>query len=165
MATVYVAIAGLAEHPWTHYVNIGGQVFEEPIQTKVGNALFIQCKLSHEGFNDIDGKLPSNDEFKFLLIYHSGNSARTSFLGGSEFLNNREFLCNGLKMLRVKSLQEYPTQPKAGYLAFFKVLRENFCVEWEIRCPESRNVRKYTLTGNSKINSGFELVYVQDNFE
>ncbi len=165
MATVYVAIPGLAEHPWTHYINIGGQVFEKPIQTVVNDASFIQCKLSHEGFNDIDGKLPTSPESKFLLIYHSGNSSRTSILGGSEFLNNREYLCNGLKMLRMKSIQEYETQPKAGYLAFFKVLNQNFRVEWELMCPESRNVRKYSLMASSKIKSGFEMVYIQDNFE
>ena len=167
MASVYVAIPGLAEHPWTHYINIGGQVFDEPIQTKVGDASFIQCKLSHEGINDIDGTLPSNSDSKFLLIYHSGNSSRTSseFVGGSEFLTHREFQCSGLKMLKVKVIQEYETQPKAGYLAFFKVLNQNFRVEWELMCPESRNVRKYYLMANSNISAGFEMIYVQDNFE
>jgi hypothetical protein len=150
MATVYVAVPGLTESPWESKVMIGVTEVEKPGTEKLTGS-YITVKLGHSGFNDIDGSIKGDQEF--LLIYHSGRSARSKV--------NPEFASYGVQILKKDRHQEYNLQPSAGYYGFFRIKSSEWKVMWDIICPETGQVRTYFVYSE---DGGFKLTYTQDDF-
>jgi hypothetical protein len=151
MATVFVAIPGLAESPWESLVKVGVTEIEKPGTDKLEGS-YIQVKLAHTGYNDIDGSIRGNQEF--LLIYHSGRSARSKA--------SNEFQSYGLEILKADRYQEYDTQPSAGYFGFFRIRSKDWKVTWDLICPETGQIRTYSVRS---VGDGIDMRYTQDNFE
>jgi hypothetical protein len=151
MATVFVAIPALAEEPWKSLIEIDDTEVVTPGVERVEGS-YIKVKLAHSGYNDIDGSIKGNQ--KFLLIYHSGRSARST--------GSLEFQSYEAQILKFSQFQEYNLQPSAGYFGFFRIKLPVWKIMWDLTCPETGQVRNYCVSPDG---DGIKMSYTQDNFE